>query len=112
MLDVPVHAHGAAVHDASRASGGSSLDDRPHGRRVDRAVLGLRQAGLPVNRGDVIDDLDAADRAIERSAILERRRRAGSIPGRRRTGPLVPDRGRTHGRRSRGWQARARDGHR
>ena len=54
MLDVPVYTHSAAVHDAFRANGGSSLDDRTHGRRVDRAVSSLRQAGLPVDRSDVI----------------------------------------------------------
>jgi hypothetical protein len=72
MLDVPVDTHSAAVHDAFPAGGGSSFDYRPHGRRVDRPVSRLGQAGLPVDRGDVIDNVDATDRAIERSAILER----------------------------------------
>jgi hypothetical protein len=72
MLDVPVYTHRAAVHDAFRASGGGRLDYRSHSRGIDRAVSSIRQAGLPVNRGDVIHDVDAADCAIERRAIFER----------------------------------------
>ena len=42
---------------------GGGLDHRSHGRGVDRAVSSSRQAGLPVDRGDVVDDVDAADGA-------------------------------------------------
>src|SRR5262249_37775116 len=56
--------------DADAGSRGG-FDDASGGDRVDRLVNLARQAGLPVERGDVIDDVDARDGLVERSAIAE-----------------------------------------
>ncbi len=72
MLDVAVHADRAAVHDASNAGDSRGVNEMADGSGIDRAVGCLRNAGLPIHRGDVIHDLDILHRARERGAILER----------------------------------------
>ena len=57
VLDVAVDADGAAMDDPPRAAGFRRFDHRPHGRRVDRSILVVGEARLPIDRGDVIDDL-------------------------------------------------------
>ena len=65
--------------------------------------------GLPVDRGDVVDDVDAADRAIERRAILERRPWRARCRQSARYEAACADRGRAHARRRRALaSARAR----
>ena len=71
MLDVSVDAYGAAVNHASHAGVGCSFDDVPNGRRVDRLVHLALDARLPVDCGDVIDDLDPGGRRLERGAVAD-----------------------------------------
>ena len=59
MLDVAVHADGAAVDEAPHAGGGGGLDQLSNRRGVDLVIHALGQAGLAVQRGDVVDDLEA-----------------------------------------------------
>ena len=68
-FDVSVHADRAAMNDAARPARLCRFDDGPHGGRVDRAILGLPQSCLTVNRGDMIDDLDPIGRGAHRIAI-------------------------------------------
>ena len=72
MLDVAMHADGAAVHDAANAGAGRGVDQIADRGGVHGAVRRLRNAGLPVDGGDVVDDVDILHRARERGAILER----------------------------------------
>ncbi len=71
MLDIPVDAHGAAVNHASHSGAGCSFDDVPNGRRVDRLVDLALDARLPVDRGEVIHDLDPGGRRLERGAVAD-----------------------------------------
>ncbi len=80
MFDVAVHADRAAVHDAPNAGAGRGVDQIAHSGGVDRAIRRLRNAGLPVDGGDVVDDLDILHRARERGAILERADRPARCP--------------------------------
>ena len=60
MLDVAVHADRAAVHDAPHAGRAGRLDRAsPTAVGVDRAIQVVVEAGLPIERGDVVDDVDA-----------------------------------------------------
>ena len=72
MLDVAMHANRAAVDNPPNAGRGGGIDQIAHGRGVDRAVRGRRNAGLPVYGGDVIDHFDVAYGARKRRTILER----------------------------------------
>jgi len=58
MLDVAVHADRAAVDDAAHSGAGGGVDQLADGRRVDLVIDTLGQAGLAVQRGDVVDDLE------------------------------------------------------
>ena len=71
MLDVAVNADRAAVHDAPHAGARRRLDELADRRGVDCAIRLVRQPGLPVDRGDVIHDVDAGHGAIERGAIAQ-----------------------------------------
>ena len=51
-----------------RAAASTSVAD---GRRVDGAIASRRHARLPVDRRDVIDDVDAGDRRCEGARIAE-----------------------------------------
>ena len=81
MLDVAVHPDGAAMDDAPNAGGGGGVDQVADGRGVDRAIGGLGNAGLTVDRGDVVDDVDILHRARERGTIFERADRRLDIRG-------------------------------
>ena len=93
MLDVAVDTDSAAVHDALARRLRRRLDHRADGRRVHRAVLLVAQAGLPVDRGDVVDDVDAARRRAlsdgrprrspATTSIAERRERGARVAGSR-----------------------------
>ena len=65
MLDVAVHANGAAVHDAADAGPRAGVDDRPWRFGVHLSISRLGQARLPVERGDVVDDVHAVHDAEE-----------------------------------------------
>ena len=71
MLDVAVHAHRTAVHDATHAGARRLLDEVSDRDGVDGSIRLVRQTGLSIERGDVVDDLDALHRPADR-----RRRRA------------------------------------
>ena len=47
------------------------LDDLAHGGRVDGAIVAGRDAGLPVNRGDVIDDVDVPERGCDGGLVAD-----------------------------------------
>src|SRR5690606_8733098 len=70
-LHVTVHADRAAVHDASRTGGCGRLEERHDSQRVDRAVGFGRQPGLPIQGGDVVDDLAASHGAGQVGAVRE-----------------------------------------
>ena len=90
------------------AAAAASMTERTAVALTARYAL-VRQPGLPVDRGDVVDDLDAAARRVERSAILGGRPRRARFPRRRESEAAAPDRGPARGRRSRGAaSARAR----
>ena len=81
MLDVAVDTDRAAVDDAPGAGA------RPRLRSTVRtaaaltgAVLVVAQTGLPIDRGDVIDDLDAADAARATRSASRRSPMTGSTP--------------------------------
>jgi hypothetical protein len=69
MFDVTMDADGAAVHDALRTTGFGRLDDRANRRRIHRAVLLFAKAGLAVDGGDVIDDVDGLGRSLDRFRV-------------------------------------------
>ena len=71
MLDVAVDADRAAVHDAADAGARGRVDHVRGCGRVDGAVDLVAEAGLPVHRGDVIDDVDAVGRGSQRVAIAQ-----------------------------------------
>ena len=72
MLDVAVHADGAAVHDALRTPPtAAAMHDVANRGRVHRAVLVVAQPGLPVDGGDVVDDVDPGARALERRRVAK-----------------------------------------
>jgi hypothetical protein len=70
-LDVAVDTDGAAVDDPPGTACLRRFDHRPHGRRVDRSILVAGKARLPVDRGNVIDDLHAVRRALERIGVAQ-----------------------------------------
>ena len=74
MRDVAVHAAGAAVHHPRAPGASRRLEHVPRALDVDRAVRGVWLPGFAVGRGDVIHDLDAVGRAVDR-------RRVGQIAG-------------------------------
>ncbi len=71
MLDVAVDADGAAVHDPPRARRPGRLDHRPHGGGVHRAVVLFTKGRLPVDRRDVVDDVDPLGGARDRCRVAE-----------------------------------------
>ena len=81
---------------------GGRLDDLPHGGRVHRAIGVVRQARLPVDRGDVVDDVDARGRGGEgrRIAQIARRQLDARPRQRRRRRAVGPDQARTRYRRA------------
>ena len=79
MLDVAVDADRAAVHDAADAGPCRLLDELANGRGVDRAIGVGREAGLPVDRGDVIDDVDPST-AVASVAASRRSPTVSSMP--------------------------------
>ena len=72
MLDVSVNADRAAVHDAPHAAPRAPLRRR---RRTAVALtaryVSRRDARLPVDGGDVVDDLDPGGGRVERRAIAD-----------------------------------------
>jgi hypothetical protein len=71
MLDIAVHANGAAMYQAPDARGCGRLDQIAHRSRVDGAIGRSRKSRLPVDRRDVIHDLDVLGRAIQRGTIVK-----------------------------------------
>ncbi len=80
MLDVAVDADRAAVHDAVDARPRRGLDQLADRGRVHRAIGRRRDAGLPIDRGDVVDDVDALERRLDGATDRGDRRRASSTP--------------------------------
>ena len=72
MLDVAVNADGAAVDDASRAA---ALARRsmtvPTAAALTARYSSSRKPGLPIDRGDVVDDLGAVGRARQRIGVAK-----------------------------------------
>ena len=71
MLDIAVNADGAAMHHAAHAAVCRDLDNAARRFGIDGAILGRSQPRLPVERGDVVDDLDAAHRRLEAGAVAK-----------------------------------------
>ena len=69
ILDVPVHAAGAAMHDALDVRGFGRLENIPRAFDIDRAIRRVRLPRLAIRRGDVVHDIDAVDRAAHRRGI-------------------------------------------
>ena len=62
ILDMTVHAAGAAVHDARRCRPARGFEHMTRALDVDPRVRGVALAGFAVRGGDVVDDLAALDR--------------------------------------------------
>src|SRR5262249_31914085 len=58
VLDIAVDSDGAALHHAPDPGAGGLFDELANGDRVDSAVGLERQARLPIDRRDVVNDLD------------------------------------------------------
>ena len=90
---------------AGRRRAAAASTTRPHRRRVDRAVRRVGQAGLPVERGDVVDDLDAARSRRSSDARSARSPRDELDAGRGEIAGPRAGRARARGRRRRGRPA-------
>jgi hypothetical protein len=66
-----MNTHGAAVHDAFGTTSFRGLDDGTNGRRVDGAILLFAEAGLSVDGGDVVDDVNAVGRPLDGIGVRE-----------------------------------------
>jgi hypothetical protein len=97
MLDVSVHADRAAVDHAADARAAGGVDQLTDGGGVDLLIDAVRQPRLPVEGGDVVDDVEASlERPAERwrrgeiavdqrdAVPLEIRRRPGATGAGRR----------------------------
>jgi hypothetical protein len=71
MLDVAVHADRAAVHDAPYTSGGGGFNETADRGRVHRPIGLGPEAGLSVDRSDVVDDVSIARRPAQRVRVGE-----------------------------------------
>src|SRR5437868_1568470 len=71
MLDVAVHADGAAVDDTPDARGRGGFDELPDRRGIDRAIDVARDASLAIYRSDVVHDVDILDRRCDRCGIAQ-----------------------------------------
>ena len=71
MLDVAVHADGAAVHDAADACRRRRFNHRADRCGIDLVIDAVAQPRLPVQSGDVVDDVDAGGRTPERRGVAE-----------------------------------------
>ena len=71
MLDIAVDTDRAAVNNPPRAASAGGLDHVAHGVRIHRAVLGVFQTRLAINRGDVVHDIDARRRALQARAVAK-----------------------------------------
>jgi hypothetical protein len=69
MFDVTMDTDRAAVHNALRTTGLGGVDDRPNRCRVHRPVLLCAQGRLPVDRGNVIDEVHAIGRPFDRVRV-------------------------------------------
>ena len=69
MLDVAVDADRAAVDDARDAVARRRFDERAGGSSVHRAVFFVLQPRLPIDRGNVVDDVHAVGGARKRVAV-------------------------------------------
>jgi hypothetical protein len=57
------------MDDATDAGYVGRLDNRPHRFRVDRAILARGKSGLPIDGGDMVDDLRAGRGTLDRGAV-------------------------------------------
>ena len=71
MLDVAVHADGAAVHHAARAAARGGLDHGADGVRIDHTVGIAAETRLPVDRRDVVDDVHAGSSAMNGRGVAK-----------------------------------------
>ena len=71
MLDVAMHADGAAMDDTPAALLGRHVDERGDGVGIDVAIGRRRQARFAIERADVVDDVDAGHRAPQARSIGE-----------------------------------------
>ena len=62
---------GAAVDHTPRATGFGCVDHRAYRLGVYRAVFVVAKAGLPIDRGNVVNDLDALGSALERRCVSQ-----------------------------------------
>jgi hypothetical protein len=69
VFDVAMDADRAAVHHTSDTGARRGLDHGRHRPGIHCAVLVLAKSGLTVDRGDVVDDLDALGRAFDRARL-------------------------------------------
>ena len=94
MLDVAVNAHGAAVHDAPGARAFAASTIWPTATAFTARYSEPRQAGLAVERGDVVDDLDALERATQTVRVGEvaHLRRGADLRERRRVSASAHER--------------------
>ena len=69
MPHVAMHADRAAMNDARDAARRRRLDHLARGVPVDTPIGLARQAGLPIDRGHVVDDIDPCGRGDERGSI-------------------------------------------
>ena len=70
-LDVAVHADRAAMDDAPHAGRRGRFDDRADRFRVDGVIRAFRKSCLPIQRRDVVDDVDGLGRAADRAGIAK-----------------------------------------
>jgi len=69
MFDVTVDADGAAVHDALDTRSRGRFDNFADGCGIYCAIARRRDAGLPINRRDVIDNVDAGQGEFDGTTI-------------------------------------------
>jgi hypothetical protein len=62
---------GAAVDHTPRATGFGCVDHRAYRLGVYRAVFVVAKASLPIDRGNVVNDLDALGSALERRCVSQ-----------------------------------------
>ena len=75
VLDVPVHAHGAAVDDATGACCCGRLNQRADSSGIDVVIDAIGEARLSIQGGNVVDDVGPGGGAVNRRRVTEIARR-------------------------------------